>query len=86
MSELTWSDQEKVIIAKINGTKINSAPLKLVPRLEPRKDRLYIGPRKISEKQRAKIKEPFRSSCLRIATFKTTNPLMKLLDQDKSDP
>jgi hypothetical protein len=82
-----WSDQEKLIIQSIDKKRIDVGALKLESIPETRQIPLWIGPRKISEKQRAKIKEPIiRDSCLRIATFTTTNPLMKLLDQDKSNP
>jgi hypothetical protein len=83
----TWSDQEKHIIQSIDKTRIDVGALKLETIPETRRIPLWIGPRKISEKQLTKIKKPIiRDSCLRISTFRTTNPLMKLLDQDRSDP
>ena len=83
-----YSEQEKnLIVEKIHSRSIRSGPpnLRLIRRLAPKEGRLWIGPRKFgNKKQRGKIKEPFRSCCLRISTFPTTNPPMKLLDEVRS--
>jgi hypothetical protein len=66
-----WSPTERANIQTSDTKKIDAGPLKLRSLPGMRQVPLWIGPRKFGDKQRAKIKEPFRSSCLRIATFQT---------------
>ncbi|WP_407168190.1 hypothetical protein [Bradyrhizobium sp. ORS 111] len=75
MSETGWSEIEKKAIALINGTRVESGPLKLVPRRftdEP----LWIGARKGLP---STLQEPFKASMLRLTTReKSPIPMQRL--------
>jgi hypothetical protein len=83
----SWSSQEQTILESIDKKQIDACDLRLEPSKEtsPIIPQLWIGPRKFGKAQRDKIKEPFRSACLRVAAFRTTDPPMKSLDNAWSD-
>jgi hypothetical protein len=75
MGETKWSAADKEIVAKINGTRVESGPLKLIPR-EVTDGPLWIGARKGLP---ASLEEPFKSSLLRLTTREKSPVPMKRL-------
>ncbi|MCP1974283.1 hypothetical protein J2R87_008023 [Bradyrhizobium elkanii] len=75
MSETTWSQIDRGVIATINGTSIESGPLKLLPR-KMTEGPLWIGARKGLP---AKLEEPFKGSLLRLTTRESSRiPMQRL--------
>ena len=75
MSETRWSVADKEIIARINGTKVESGPLKLLPTTVSDQP-LWIGARKGLPEN---LEEPFKGSLLRLTTRERSPVPMKRL-------
>jgi hypothetical protein len=76
MGETKWSAADKETIAKINATRVESGPLKLIPR-QVTDGPLWIGARKGLP---ATLEEPFKSSLLRLTTReKSVVPMRRLV-------
>jgi hypothetical protein len=75
MAETKWSAADKERIAKINGTRVKSGPLKLVA-VKMTDGPLWIGARKGLP---ATLEEPFKGSLLRLTTRgKSPVPMKRL--------
>ncbi|UPK11621.1 hypothetical protein IVA93_36750 [Bradyrhizobium sp. 155] len=75
MRETKWSQIEKEAIARINGTRVESGPLKLVPR-KMTDGPLWIGARKGLPEN---LDERFKGSLLRLTTReKSSSPMQRL--------
>jgi hypothetical protein len=63
MSERKWSEEDKRTITELNGTRIETGPLRLAPRDITTDGPLWIGARKGLP---SNLREPFKSSFLRL--------------------
>ncbi|OKO67301.1 hypothetical protein AC630_40480 [Bradyrhizobium sp. AS23.2] len=75
MGETKWSAADKAILAKINGTRVETGPLRLVAG-DMSDSPLWIGARKGLP---ATLDEPFKGALLRLTTRERSPVLMKRL-------